>query len=131
MDIFWKTLAAALVSAILTLALDRQNRDFSLLVTVAACGMIAIVTAKFLSPVLDYLGQLESLGDLRSDLLLALVKIFGIGMSGEMAAAVCTDAGNSSLARGLRFLSNAAILYLSIPIFSSLTSLLMQIIGDV
>ena len=128
MDIFWKTLAAALVSAILTLALDRQNRDFSLLVTVAACGMIAIVTAKFLSPVL---GQLESLGDLRSDLLLALVKIFGIGMSGEMAAAVCTDAGNSSLARGLRFLSNAAILYLSIPIFSSLTSLLVQILGDV
>ncbi len=111
MDIFWKTLAAALVSAILTLALDRQNRDFSLLVTVAACGMIAIVTAKFLSPVLDYLGQLESLG--------------------EMAAAVCTDAGNSSLARGLRFLSNAAILYLSIPIFSSLTSLLVQILGDV
>ncbi len=131
MDIFWKALAAALVSAILTLALDRQSRDFSLLVTVAACGMIAIVAAKFLSPVLDYLGQLEALGDLRSDLLLSLVKIFGIGMSGEMAASVCTDAGNSSLGRGLRFLSNAAILYLSIPIFSSLTSLLVQILEDV
>lgn len=131
MDIFWKTLGAALVSAILTLTLDRQNRDYSILVTVAACGMIAIVAAKFLSPLLEYLGKLETLGDLRSDMLLELLKIFGIGMSGEMAAAVCNDAGNSSLGKGLHFLSNAAILYLSIPIFSSLTSLLVQVLGDV
>lgn len=131
MDIFWKTIAAALVSLVLTLALDRQSRDFSLLVTAAVCGMISIAAMRFLEPVMEYLGQLEALGDLRSDLLLALVKIFGIGMSGEIAAAVCTDAGNSSLGKGLRFLSNAVILYLSIPIFSSLTGLLVEILGDV
>lgn len=131
MDLFWKTLGAALVSGILTMVLDRQSRDYSILVTVAACGMMAIVAAKFLSPVLDYLGKLETLGDLRSDMLLELLKIFGIGMSGEMAATVCIDAGNSSLGKGIRFLSNAAILYLSIPIYASLTGLLVQILGDV
>lgn len=131
MDLFWKTLGAALVSAILTMVLDRQSRDYSILVTVAACGMMAIVAGKFLSPVLDYLGKLETLGDLRSDMLLELLKIFGIGMSGEMAATVCADAGNASLGKGIRFLSNAAILYLSIPIYASLTGLLVQILGDV
>ncbi len=131
MDLFWKTLGAALVSGILTMVLDRQSRDYSIMVTVAACGMMAIVAAKFLSPVLDYLGKLETLGDLRSDMLLELLKIFGIGMSGEMAATVCIDAGNSSLGKGIRFLSNAAILYLSIPIYASLTGLLVQILGDV
>lgn len=131
MDLFWKTLGAALVSGILTMVLDRQSRDYSIMVTVAACGMMAIVAGKFLSPVLDYLGKLETLGDLRSDMLLELLKIFGIGMSGEMAATVCIDAGNSSLGKGIRFLSNAAILYLSIPIYASLTGLLVQILGDV
>mgnify|MGYP000771636441 FL=1 len=131
MDLFWKTLGAALISGILTMVLDRQSRDYSIMVTVAACGMMAIVAAKFLSPVLDYLGKLETLGDLRSDMLLELLKIFGIGMSGEMAATVCIDAGNSSLGKGIRFLSNAAILYLSIPIYASLTGLLVQILGDV
>ncbi len=131
MDLFWKTLGAALVSVILRLALERQNRDFSLLITIAACGMISIVAAKFLEPVLDYFGKLEQLADIRSDLLLALLKIFGIGMSGEMAAAVCTDAGNGSLGKGLQFLTNAAILYLSIPVFSSLTDILIQILGEV
>lgn len=131
MDIFWKTLGAALITVVLNLALERQSRDYSLLITVAACGMIAIVAAKFLQPVMEYLGQLEALGDLSGDLLLELLKIFGIGMAGEMAASVCCDAGNSSLGKGIRFLANAAILYLSIPIFTSLTSLLVQVLGEV
>lgn len=131
MDVFWKTVGAALVSTILILALERQNRDYSILVTVAASAMVTIAAARLLEPVISFLGELESLGNLSSDLLLTLIKVFGIGMTGEIAASVCNDAGNSSLAKGLRFLSNAAILYLSIPVFSSLTDLFLQILGDV
>lgn len=131
MDIFWKTLGAALISTILVLVLERQNRDFSLLVTLAASIMIAIAAGKLLEPVIDFLGELEDLGNLSGDMLLCLIKVFGIGMTGEIASSVCSDAGNSSLGKGLRFLTNAAILYLSIPIFSSLTDLFLQILGDV
>ena len=131
MDVFWKTVGAALVSTILILALERQNRDYSILVTVAASAMVTIAAARLLEPVISFLGELESLGNLSSDLLLTLIKVFGIGMSGEIASSVCNDAGNSSLGKGLRFLSNAAILYLSIPVFSSLTDLFLQILGDV
>ena len=131
MDVFCKTVGAALVSTILILALERQNRDYSILVTVAASAMVTIAAARLLEPVISFLGELESLGNLSSDLLLTLIKVFGIGMTGEIAASVCNDAGNSSLGKGLRFLSNAAILYLSIPVFSSLTDLFLQILGDV
>ena len=131
MDVFWKTVGAALVSTILILALERQNRDYSILVTVAASAMVTIAAARLLEPVISFLGELESLGNLSSDLLLTLIKVFGIGMTGEIASSVCNDAGNSSLGKGLRFLSNAAILYLSIPVFSSLTDLFLQILGDV
>lgn len=131
MDLFWKTLGAALISTILVLVLERQNRDFSLLVTLAASIMIAIAAGKLLEPVIDFLGELEDLGNLSGDMLLCLIKVFGIGMTGEIASSVCSDAGNSSLGKGLRFLTNAAILYLSIPIFSSLTDLFLQILGDV
>lgn len=131
MELFWKTLASALVSSILVLVLERQNRDFSLLVTLAASAMLAIAGARLLEPVIDFMGQLEALGDLSSDMLLCLIKIFGIGMTGELAACVCSDAGSSSLGKGIHYLTNAAILYLSIPVFSSLTSLFLQILGEV
>lgn len=131
MELFWKTVGATLISAILTLVLERQNRDYSILLTVAASAMVSIAAAKLLEPVLDFLGQLEAMGGLSSDLLLSLIKVFGIGMTGEIAASVCNDAGNSSLGKGLYFLANAAILYLSVPVFSSLTELFLQILGDV
>lgn len=131
MDVFWKALGVSLVSVILTLALERQSKDFSLLLTLAVCGLTAIAAVTFLRPVLDYLGELCSMADLQQGMLYALMKAFGIGMAGEIAAAVCSDAGNSSLGRGIHFLSNAAILYLSIPIFSSLMDLLVQILREV
>lgn len=131
MELFWKALGAALVCVLLTATLERQGKDFSLFLTLCVCVMLGIIAANFIDPVLDYLSQLGSLGDLRSDLLQTLMKIFGIGMAGEMAASVCSDAGNSSLGKGLRLLSNVAILYLAIPIFTSLTSLLVQILGEV
>lgn len=131
MELFWKTVGATLISAILTLVLERQNRDYSISLTVAASAMVSIAAAKLLEPVLDFLGQLEAMGGLSSDLLLSLIKVFGIGMTGEIAASICNDAGNSSLGKGLHFLANAAILYLSVPVFSSLTELFLQILGDV
>lgn len=131
MEAFWKTVGAVLLSAILTLVLERQNKDFSLLITLAASAMVTVAASRLLEPVLDFLGQLEALGGLSSDLLLSLIKIFGIGMTGEIAASVCTDAGNSSLGKGLRFLANAAMLYLSIPVYTALTDLFLQILGEV
>lgn len=131
MELFWKTVGATLISAILILVLERQNRDYSILLTVAASAMVSIAAAKLLEPVLDFLGQLEALGGLSSDLLLSLIKVFGIGMTGEIAASVCNDAGNTSLGKGLHFLANSAILYLSVPVFSSLMELILQILGDV
>ncbi len=131
MDLFWKTAAAALVAAILALALERQSKDFALILSLAVCTMITVAAAKLLKPVIDFFSRLEALGNLNNQMLLALMKIFGVGMAGELAGSVCNDAGNSSLARGLKFLTSAAILYLSIPVFSSLMDLFTQILGDV
>ena len=89
MDVFWKAMGTALVSVVLTLALERQSKDFSLLLTLTVCGLMAIAALTFLCPVLDYLGDLCAMADLQQGMLYALLKVFGIGMSGEIAASVC------------------------------------------
>lgn len=131
MDLYWKTLGGTLVAVILGLALEKQGKDFSLLITVAISAMIAAIAAGFLEAVTGLLGRLELLGDLNGTMLAELLKILGIGLTGEIAASVCTDAGNTSAAKGIRFLSNAAIAYLSVPIYTSLLELIEQIMGSV
>ena len=64
MDIFWKTLAAVIISAILTLMLDRQSRDYSLMVTLAASAMEAEASAEELvHTVFPHPTVSESLGE--------------------------------------------------------------------
>ena len=126
MALFWKAAAAVLLAVILGLALDRQ-KDFTVLLTMAVCCMAAMIALSYLEPVLDFLRELEALGDLQGDTLGILLKAVGIGLVSEIAGMVCSDAGNGSLGKTLQMLGSAAILYLSLPVFSALLELVREI----
>lgn len=128
MAVLWKGIGVALVTMLLGLALGKQ-RDFAPLLTAAACTMLAAGAIHYLEPVVDFLRQLEQLGQLRSDMLGILLKAVGIGLVVQVSGMVCTDAGNGSLAKQLELLGSAAILYLSLPVFSGLLGLIQEILG--
>ena len=130
MEIFWKAAAAVLIAVVLGLALGKQEKDISVLLTMAVCCMAAVITISYLEPVLDFLRELEAMGDLQGDMLGILLKAVGIGLVAEIAGMVCTDAGNGSLGKTLQMLGSAAILYLSIPIFNALLKLIQDILGE-
>lgn len=131
MDLFWKAAAGALLTAVLGLALGKWNKDMGVLLSMAVCCMIAMIVISYLEPVLDFLRQLEVLGDLQGDMLGILLKALGIGLVAEIAGMVCADAGNSSLGKALQMLGGAVILWLSIPIFNALLDLIQEILGEI
>ena len=79
--------------------------------------------------VLELLRQLEQVGNLRSDALELLLKAAGIGLTAEVAGLVCADAGNAALAKMLRLLGTAAILCLSVPMFTALLECITEMVG--
>lgn len=131
MDLFWKAVAGALLTAVLGLTLGKWAKDMDVLLSMAVSCMIAMIVIAFLEPVLDFLYQLEVLGDLQGDLLGILLKSLGIGLVAEISGMVCIDAGKSSLAKTLQMLGGAVILWLSIPVFNALLDLVQQILGEV
>jgi stage III sporulation protein AD len=64
-------------------------------------------------------------------MLTILLKVTGIAFTTEIAANVCTDAGNSALAKSLQMFSAAAILYCALPMFQALLDLVERILGGV
>ena len=131
MELFFKAVAAAMVIAVLALALSKQGKDFGLLLSMAGCVLLGLLLFQFLEPVLDFLGYLQTLGDLNGEILSVLLKIVGVGLVSEIAAMICTDAGNASLGKNLQILGSAVILMISIPIFQMLMDLLTQILGGI
>jgi len=131
MELFFKTAAAALVTAVLSLVVSRQEKDFALLLTMAGCTMAGLMLLHFLQPVLVFVRQLQSLGDLNGDMLRILLKAVGTGLVAEIAGMVCVDAGNASLGKTIQLLGAAVILWLSIPVFQMLMDLVGRILGEV
>ena len=96
-----------------------------------AISTAAMIALSYLEPVLDFLRELEALGDLQGDTLGILLKAVGIGLVSEIAGMVCSDAGNGSLGKTLQMLGSAAILYLSLPVFSALLELVREILREI
>lgn len=131
MGLFWKVTAACLVAVVLGLTLNKQGKDFSVILTMAVCCMAAAIALSYLEPVLDFLWELEKLANLQGGLLGTLLKAVGISLVAELASTVCTDGGNASLGKQLQMLACAVILYVSLPVFRSLLSLIREILGEI
>ena len=129
MELFWKAAALALIAGVLSLTLKKQDKEYSLLVSIAACLMVTAITVTYLNPVFSFLKKLETLGDLRADMLSILIKALGVALASEIASMICTDAGNASLTKAIQLLGGAVILYLSVPMFSALLDLIQKIVG--
>lgn len=129
MELYFKGAAGILLAAVLGLALQKQEKDLSAVLTAAVIAMAAVLMLRLLEPVLELLRQLEQVGNLRSDALELLLKAAGIGLTAEVAGLVCADAGNAALAKMLRLLGTAAILCLSVPMFTALLECIAEMVG--
>ena len=129
MVLFWKAAAGALITVVLGLALG-NNRDFSMMLSLAACTMLSILALTYLEPILEFLRELESISQLQGDMLSILMKSAGIGLVAEIAAVICADAGNASLGKTLQFLGTGVILCLSLPILRTMLELIQKILGE-
>lgn len=130
MELFWKAAAISLLTAILGVALGKQDKQMTMLLSLAGCILITGLGAVYLEPVIRFLEELERLGSLRSDMLGILIKAVGIGLICEITAVVCHDSGNDSLGKMLQIIGSAVILWLSLPVFRALIDLIQSILGE-
>ena len=131
MDIFLKSAAGVLIAIVFSLILTKQGKDLSILLIIAVCCMVIIAAVSYLSPIMDLLNRLQSIGKVESDTLLIMLKAVGIALIAEVTSLICTDSGNAAVGKTLQFLSTAVILWLAIPLLNELLQLLETILGAI
>lgn len=127
MDIFWKAVAAALITAIFCLVLGKQSKEWSVLLTLFVSAMIVVNAMQYLGQVMAFLDRLQELIGIEEELLSILLRSVGISIVGELAQGICTDSGNSSLAKVIRLMTVILVLWMSLPLLEQL----LQLVGDV
>lgn len=128
MDIFVKTLCGVLIALVLYLVLAKQGKEISLMLTIAVCCMIAVAAVKYFKPVIDFIEKLQTLGQLDTEMVSIVLKSAGIAMLAEITSMICNDAGNAAMGKTLQILTAAVVLWMSVPLFTSLIELIEEIL---
>lgn len=131
MTAFWQVIAGALIAVVLGLTLSKQGKDITLMLSMAVCCMVLLAAVSYLKPVVDFINQLQAMGNLDSDMLKIMLKAVGIGLVAEVATLICNDSGNSALGKAVQILSSAVVLWLALPLMTSLLELVQKIVGEV
>lgn len=131
MNVFLKAVAGVLTAVILWLSVNKENKGISVLLTLAVCIMVFSVCAYFIQPIVEFIHKLEALGEIDEALLSVILKVVGIGLLTEICTAICKDSGNESMGKSLHILSTVAVIWLSIPVFERLITLLDKILGTI
>ena len=130
MELFWKAVAAVILTVVLTLTLGNQGKQFAVLLSIVVCCMICAIAMEYLSPLKELLHQLERLSNLQGGMLEIMLKSVGIGIMTEIVSMIAADSGNSSVSKAIQLLGSCVILWISVPVFQMFIDLLQKILGD-
>lgn len=123
-----KAVCCGMVALFLCLTLSGNGKDQATLLCVLGCCMILSVAAAYLEPVIRFFEELEEMIPLESEILGILLKIVGIGILGELAAAICCDSGRGALGKAIQALTGITLLWLTLPMLQTLLDLIRQIL---
>ena len=128
MDIFIRTAGGVLIAVILYLILQKQGKDMSVLLTLSVCCIVTVAAVTYLEPVFAFLERLRNTANLDGEMLGTIVKAVGVGVISQIVENLCQDAGNAAMGKTVQILSSGVILWLSVPLFTSLFDLVEEIL---
>jgi hypothetical protein len=131
MDLYIKAIAGVLIALMLCLTLGSKGKEISILLAITVCVMVIAAGFSYLSSVLDFFSQLQNLIGIDNHLLNILLKAVGVGLMGEIAGLICTDGGQATLGRAVQILTSAVILWISLPLYTEILSLIQELLEGI
>ena len=71
--------AGVLLAVIMVLALGKDGKQTAILLVIAVCGMVGILTMGYLEPVVAFIRRLGTVGKVNTQMIGILLKVVGIG----------------------------------------------------
>ena len=124
MDTLIRAASVGIIGAILIAVIRKQNTAMAMTLALACCCLLGVCLLSFVRPLLVFVDKLRELSGFSNAFMMPLLKTVAIGLISELAAAVCSDAGESSLSRLIQICGAAAALYCALPLMEAVLDLI-------
>lgn len=125
MEVLIKAAVIGAVAALCGLVVKKSNPEISLLLAVAAAAVILSLAVSLLGQVRETAKLVASFSGLQSVVVAPVLKCVAVGIVARIAADMCKDAGQSSVASAVELTGAAAAVCISLPLVNAL----LQMIG--
>lgn len=129
MQEFLQVAVIGVVTVVFAALLKRNSGELAILLTIGACVLMGVLIVRMTEPVLTFLGKLRNLAGLDTELMTPLLKTVGIGLLTQLAASVCTDAGESAIAKLIELCGGVLAIYLALPLLEAVIDLIQSMSG--
>ena len=129
MDVLLKIVSFALVAACMCVVLRGQTGTLAMLLSLAACVCILLLSLSFFAPILTVVQTLRDMTGLSDAVTAPMLKVAGIGIVSQAASAVCEDAGEKALGKAVEIGSSILSVYVALPLLSAVLNLLKETLG--
>lgn len=127
MEIF-KLVGFAIIAVVLVIILKEQKKEMAVILSIVAGVAIMLYAISKMSGIVDMLNMLVEKSGVNKEFLEIILKVTGIAYIVEFGKNVCMDAGQSAIATKLEMAGKIIILTLSIPLLSTLITVLTGLV---
>ena len=128
METVLRVTALCLTGALLAVLLHRSGGEMALLLSLAVCGVAAMVLMEPLEELRDFWEDAAAWGELPVELFTPLIKTVGIALLSRTGSDLCRDAGEGAIASVLETAGAVAAIAVSLPLFRAAWELLRALL---
>lgn len=128
METVLRVTALCLTGALLAVLLHRSGGEMALLLSLAVCGVAAMVLMEPLEELRDFWEDAAAWGELPVELFTPLIKTVGIALLSRTGSNLCRDAGEGAIASVLETAGAVAAIAVSLPLFRAAWELLRSLL---
>ena len=121
--------ALGMIAALLATLLKKHSAEAAMLLSLAACILIALLLLELLKPIFSFLNELRSLSGVDSALLTPMLKAVGIALLTQIASNVCADAGQGAIGKLIELCGGVLALYVALPLFEAVIKMIQTMGG--
>lgn len=119
----------AVLSAVLCVIVRQMKPELALGVSIA-CGVILMgAVISMLAPSVELISQLTESAGLDGGYSRTLFKALAVCYISQLGSDCCRDAGESAIASKIELAGKAAVVVISLPVFSSLAEMVTELLG--
>lgn len=120
--------AAGIVAALCAVVVRQRSPEIAFVLAAAACLLLLWNTLPLLETIRDVLRELAGLADLSPTILRPLLQTVGLALVTKLAAALCRDAGEGSVAAFVETAGAAAAVLVALPLLKMVLELIMGLL---